>query len=718
MARAVLFSLFLGPAVAHISQGRTQHGLIGYGITMYDPGCAAACRDTVSSWMLDCGDAGNGGASHHGEMHHETPSPLCYATNDPFLQTLALCMNMHCEGETISKLENWWEKYLVGRQPGQPQPKVSYQQALAAISRRPTTIIGDENILNATSLVDDDIWLSNYNGDHGYDITEATSSTYGLVLLLTCTVIPIAFSLLRFVPMPQAFVSRFYAYCIDPPVFGRHHAVPVMGLAIVPTRGQALFILYIWFMNIVLSAVGYNITWPNSWYSTKPEEVVAYVGNRAGVLSFANLGLVVLYSSRNNILLYLTNWSHSTFLLVHRWIAVICTIQACIHSAVWLQIYIKQGAQAHAEQAAYEYWIWGVIATLALVIMLPLSVLPIRQRIYEVFLALHVALAILSMIGCLLHIYYRFTWQWGYETWVYIAFVIWGFDRFFARPLRLFRNGVKRAYVTVVDSDYLQIYIPGIEASGIAYLYFPTLSWRIWENHPFSVAAISSLEIKRVTSRAGSDLGSEVEHKDSAKKETVVATRSISNGNKESGILFFVRRRGGLTGKLDQYAALHTGALTLVESSYGSEQMSAIPSPTTEPSLEFPNTILIAGGVGITSLLPLLDRFNGLGTPTGKAKLFWGVRTEPLVVSVEAILRRTESRVNGKARWGNVEVQVKIGERYDLHALLEAELHMLHRGTTVVVCGPPGMADDARIAVTSLARQGKTVRLSEHSFSW
>lgn len=542
---------------------------------------------------------------------------------------------------------------------------------------------------------------------------------FSLVLLLTCTLIPIAFSLLRFLPMPQAFVSRFYAYCIDPPVFGRHHAVPVMGLAIIPTRGQALFILYIWFINVVLSSVGYNITWPNSWYSTKPEEVVAYVGNRAGVLSFANLGLVVLYSSRNNILLYLTNWSHSTFLLVHRWIAVICTIQACIHSAVWLQIYVKQGAAAHAEQAAYEYWIWGIIATMALVVMLPLSVLPIRQKIYEVFLALHVVLAILSMIGCLLHIYYRFTWQWGYETWVYIAFVIWGFDRFFARPLRLFRNGVKRAFVTFIDSDYLQIHIPNVEASGIAYLYFPTLSWRVWENHPFSIAATSSLDTSRVASRTGSDLGSEEPGLEkSTKEETMVASRTISYGNNESGIVFFVRRRGGLTARLEKYAASHTGALTLVESSYGSEQMSVIPSPTAGPSLEFPNTLLIAGGVGITSLLPLLDRFNGLGTPTGKAKLFWGVRTEPLVSSVEALLCKDGCRVNGRALWGNVEVEVKVGERYNLYALLEAELNKLHRGTTVVVCGPPGMTDDARIAVTSLARQGNTVRFSEHSFSW
>jgi hypothetical protein len=181
MAR-LTFSLLLAPAAAHISQGRTQHGLIGYGIQMYDPGCAFACRDTVTSWMLDCGDAGTNIGSHHGGMAMATPTPLCYATNDPFLQTLALCIANHCKEEPLSKLEYWWETYLVGRQPGQPYPKISYQTALENIQTQPMTIVGDEDVLNATSLVDEAVWLANYNGDHGYDITEARSSTYGCVL--------------------------------------------------------------------------------------------------------------------------------------------------------------------------------------------------------------------------------------------------------------------------------------------------------------------------------------------------------------------------------------------------------------------------------------------------------------------------------------------------------------------------------------------------------
>ena len=91
--------------------------------------------------------------------------------------------------------------------------------------------------------------------------------------------------------------SKFYAHVIDPPVFGTRHAVPAFfGLGIVPTRGQALFVFYIWTLNIVLSAVNHIITWPNLWFESIEHEVLEWVGNRVGMLSFANLILAVLFS--------------------------------------------------------------------------------------------------------------------------------------------------------------------------------------------------------------------------------------------------------------------------------------------------------------------------------------------------------------------------------------------------------------------------------------
>jgi hypothetical protein len=44
----------LAPAFAGVSLGRNGHGLIGYGIKMYQPYCATACRDSILAAPLSC----------------------------------------------------------------------------------------------------------------------------------------------------------------------------------------------------------------------------------------------------------------------------------------------------------------------------------------------------------------------------------------------------------------------------------------------------------------------------------------------------------------------------------------------------------------------------------------------------------------------------------------------------------------------------------------
>jgi hypothetical protein len=139
--------------------------------------------------------------------------------------------------------------------------------------------------------------------------------------------------LLRFIPFPSRLVSLFNAYIIDPPVLGTKHSQPVFGLLHLPTRGQALFILYLVVINIALTFAGLGAPgWPDAWYATVNAQWRTYLSNRTGVLSFANLPLLILYAGRNNVLLWVTNWSHSTFLLLHRYVAWICTLQAVVHS--------------------------------------------------------------------------------------------------------------------------------------------------------------------------------------------------------------------------------------------------------------------------------------------------------------------------------------------------------------------------------------------------
>lgn len=181
------------------------------------------------------------------------------------------------------------------------------------------------------------------------------------MILLSGVVIPVAFSLLRFVPFPGTLRSKFYAYIIEPPAFGSKHAVPsFFGMEIMPTRGQALFIGYFIVLNIVFSAVNIKNIQPNAWYpgpSGSWGNIIGTVTNRQGLLSFANLPLVFLYAGRNNVLLWVTNWSYSTFLLLHRWIAVIATLQAILHSLIWIKIKVHD--KAYGTESVLAYWIYS-----------------------------------------------------------------------------------------------------------------------------------------------------------------------------------------------------------------------------------------------------------------------------------------------------------------------------------------------------------------------
>ncbi|KAF2812738.1 uncharacterized protein BDZ99DRAFT_569364 [Mytilinidion resinicola] len=389
-------------ATAVVSNSRRGHRLISYGITMYKPTCAFACRDTISGSPLNCsteememGSMDMGGAS---------TGPECYATDESFLQTLAWCISTHCQGVTVWKLERFWRMNVAGNGAVQPDPKETYQRALAKVTNPPTEILVTGDPLNKTSLVTEDDWIANYNVDSISEIQEDTHERYCLVVFLSGVVIPIGFSLVRFVPWPAHLVTKSNAHIIYPPAFGSHH---------------------------------------------------------------------------NQKLHHQSHWCP-------KWVAWICTIEAVIHSCIYLQIYAASGE--HSSESKMPYWIWGAIATLGMSILLPTSILPLRQKLYEGFLLWHIAISGLVATGCYLHIDYRFGHQWGYEVWIYVAMAVWAFERMM-RLAKLVRNGLRTATVTVIDDDYLRVDVEGVSGNGHAYLYFPTLTWRVWENHPFSVAS-------------------------------------------------------------------------------------------------------------------------------------------------------------------------------------------------------------------------------------
>ncbi|KAE8167398.1 ferric reductase [Aspergillus tamarii] len=603
---------------------------------MYDPPCAFACRSSISN-PLECSmSAGNGTDIL---MTEESPDPECYAMNDAFLQTLAYCMMSHCHAELNSTLQRYWEMNVAGSEENQPWPKVTYEGALASIEVTPSVSVNSSTVLTSASLVDEDLYKMQWRTLTNFERVETTHNRYGLVLLLTGTIIPIAMSLGRFIPFPAKWIARFEAYFLVPPLIGSRHNVPIFNMFNMPTRGQALFIAYLITINIILCAVGIESAQPNAWYASTAREVVTYVSNRVGVLSFANIPLLVLYSSRNNVLLWLTNWSHSTFLLLHRWVAVICVIEACLHSAIYLQIYDVD--DKHSSGSQLPYWYWGIIATLGL-------------KCYEFFLAWHIVLSLLALVGCFLHIFYRYAWQWGYENYIYIAFAIWAFEIGF-RFLRTARQGICMAHM-----------------------------------------GKSSVLLLPEEKRNDTPLNMAVEPvNDLLEKD--YATDQDSKYYRR-GSLIFVRTHSGVTRHL---RGPKSAVPVLVESTY-------YPASITGREISgAANIIAIAGGVGVTAVTPILLRHAEWH------RLFWAVRSRPLVDQMAGSL--------GDYRFDRFNATIFQDQRMDISQVLRDEvLQRVGAEMTVVVSGPPKMADEVRVGVARLMRDYPAIKLDlvEESFSW
>lgn len=253
------------------------------------------------------------------------------------------------------------------------------------------------------------------------------------------------------------------------------------------------------------------------------------------------------------------------------------------------------------------------------------------------------------------------------------------------RLARIATKGIKTAQVTVIDEDYVRVDIEGVSGSGHAYLYFPTLTWRVWENHPFSVAsAILPSRDPPGTLNFDSDvekLGSSTGSSDSESPERQ------HKGSTKVGLCFLLRSQTGMTRQLRQHATLSV----LVESAYGPH----------EDLSQYSLLLCVAGGVGITACVPYLRAHPGT------RKLFWGARSQGVIDAMAPSLV-------------GVEQETYVGKRMSIPEVLHRELRDTAITVAVLVSGPSDMADEVRCVISKLGRQGRSihVKLIEEAFSW
>jgi hypothetical protein len=143
----------------------TEGKLTGFPANPYDPYCAMSCLRSLSSLMLACSDGGE-----QVGMHAMMTSSACWASDTPYLTSLAWCMHEECSVRLHipnSKLEKFWESDTTGQQSAgvrTVEPKWSYAEALAEVHGKPTVQLTKNDMsLNATALVSPEVYAAQYN---------------------------------------------------------------------------------------------------------------------------------------------------------------------------------------------------------------------------------------------------------------------------------------------------------------------------------------------------------------------------------------------------------------------------------------------------------------------------------------------------------------------------------------------------------------------------
>ncbi|GAB1311467.1 hypothetical protein MFIFM68171_01677 [Madurella fahalii] len=333
--------------------------------------------------------------------------------------------------------------------------------------------------------------------------------------------------------------------------------------------------------------------------------------DRVGVLAYALTPLSVVLASRESVLGLLTGAPYTSFLFLHRWTGHLILAQSLLHTLGWVLIegwlYRPQPAVWHM-WIAEEYAVWGFVALALLVLLWICSLQVVVRRVtgYEFFRKAHYVLAMVYIGALIGH------WQ-QLQCFLVPGLVLWGADR----GARLVRTGLLHyGYLTetgrwgfraidaraklwrdeglgdVVRLDFDHVQSPW-KIGQHFFLCFTEGS--IWQCHPFTPL---SLPVADAAGRVRHSYIFRAKKGETRKIAAVVAKKVAAQAS-------------------DGAAAPATPVI--LQGPYGANIVEGLTRDV--------NVLCVAGGTGITYVLPVLLRLvRGRANPDRKVELVWAVK--------------------------------------------------------------------------------------------
>lgn len=172
-------------SIASLVSAQTGTGIIGYGISFWQDLCCQACADSLSALYLNCttfsnSDGGDGMDMGSGDdkdgMVMGATSDECRASNTPWLQTMAYCIQSNCNANGYTSEAKQAACFVAHALDGDATGPC-YQSSLPPTA--PTVELGaDAMWLNDTSLVNADMYFSIYGSEGNFAESEYYHTKY------------------------------------------------------------------------------------------------------------------------------------------------------------------------------------------------------------------------------------------------------------------------------------------------------------------------------------------------------------------------------------------------------------------------------------------------------------------------------------------------------------------------------------------------------------
>lgn len=382
-----------------------------------------------------------------------------------------------------------------------------------------------------------------------------------------------------------------------PLLFGAHQQplrITSYITTLVPTTAEGMSLLGYFIIHTAFLIRGYHITSDNEIFGNNSQllQLVRYIADRSGLLSFGHFPILVLFAGRNNILIGLSELPYASFMSFHKWTARIMVVDAFIHTSCYLLAMWMRSTF----RVFYKAW-WftmGVVAMTVGLVMLFFAIHLFRVKHYEWFLISHIIFAIVFFASCWEHCV-----TFGWLEWISLSMAVWVTDRI-VRLYRLFKFGTPSAQIEFISDGTFKVNVtrpqnwspyPG------CFVYIHFLHWSIfWQSHPFTIVD-SVLDNEQVT--------------------------------------IYIKAKDGLTGKVMSLLS-GRGMINLrvsLEGPYGNQS----------PCENYDDVLLFAGGNGIPGpFYHALNLTERMLLPKSRVHLIWVIRSMESVRWFERELQRLQ----------------------------------------------------------------------------